>query len=250
MVGPGHMLSAPGAAPAAMSSFPAGGIAVVFGAGGGIGAALLARLRAEPAFRAAIGFGRSTRPPIDLDDEASLAAAAAHAAQAGPLRLVIDATGFLHDARQRPEKSWRDLDPAALARAFALNATGPALIMKHVLPLLPKSGKAVFATLSARVGSIGDNRLGGWYGYRASKAALNQIMRTAAVEQRRGWPEAACLALHPGTVETQLSSPFMRDGLAIQAPGEAAARLLAVIDALGPGDSGGFLDHHGTPIPW
>jgi NAD(P)-dependent dehydrogenase (short-subunit alcohol dehydrogenase family) len=248
------MVSPPGAAPAtttaALASFPAGGIAVVFGAGGGIGAALLAGLRAEPAFRAAIGFGRSSLPPIDLEDEASLAAAAALAAEAGPLRLVIDATGFLHDARQGPEKSWRDLDAAALARAFALNATGPALIMKHVLPRLPQAGKAVFATLSARVGSIGDNRLGGWYGSRASKAALNQIVRTAAVEQRRRWPDALCLALHPGTVETPLSSPFMRDGLVIQSPAEAAARLLAVIDALGPGDSGGFFDHHGAPIPW
>jgi hypothetical protein len=237
-------------APAALASFPAGGVAVVFGAGGGIGGALLTQLRAEPAFRAVLGFSRASLPPIDLEDEASLAAAAALAAQAGPLRLVIDATGFLHDARQRPEKSWRELDAAALARAFALNAIGPALLMKHLLPLLPRAGKAVFATLSARVGSIGDNRLGGWYGYRASKAALNQILRTAAVEQRRLWPEALCLALHPGTVETPLSAPFRRDSLPIQSPAEAAARLLAVIDALGHAESGGFFDHHGVPIPW
>lgn len=239
------------AAPAtALASFPTDGVAVVFGAGGGIGGAVLAQLRADPAFRGAIGFGRSSLPPIDLEDEASLAMAVAQAAEAGPLRLVIDATGFLHDARQRPERSWRDLDAATLARAFALNATGPALIMKHVLPLLPRAGKAVFATLSARVGSIGDNRLGGWYGYRASKAALNQIVRTAAVEQRRRWPDALCLALHPGTVETPLSSPFARDGLPIQSSAEAAARLLAVIDSLGPEDSGGFFDHHGASIPW
>lgn len=244
-------VSPPLAAPAAaLASFPDDGIAVVFGAGGGIGEALLARLSLEPAFRAAIGFGRASLPPIDLENEVSLATAVARAAGAGPLRLVIDATGFLHDARQRPEKSWRDLDAAALARSFALNATGPALIMKHVLPLLPRAGKAVFATRSARVGSIGDNRLGGWYGYRASKAALNQFVRTAAVEQRRRWPDALCIALHPGTVETPLSSPFMRDRLTIQSPAEAAARLLAVIDALGPGDSGGFFDHRGAPIPW
>lgn len=243
-------VAAPAVTNAALASFPAGGIAVVFGAGGGIGGALLARLRGEPAFRAAIGFGRTTLPPIDLEDEASLATAAAQAAEAGPMRLVVDATGFLHDARQRPERSWRDLDAAALARAFALNATGPALIMKHVLPLLPRTGKAVFATLSARVGSIGDNRLGGWYGYRASKAALNQIVRTAAIEQRRRWPDALCLALHPGTVESPLSSPFARGGLVIQTPAEAAARLLGVIDALGPGDSGGFFGHDGAPVPW
>ncbi|MCW8088513.1 SDR family oxidoreductase [Sabulicella glaciei] len=246
-------MNPPVAAPAlatALASFPADGIAVVFGAGGGIGGALLARLRAEPAFQAAIGFGRTTLPPIDLEDEASLARAVAQAAEVGPLRLVIDATGFLHDARQRPERSWRDLDAAALARAFAINATGPALIMKHVLPRLPRTGKAVFATLSARVGSIGDNRLGGWYGYRASKAALNQIVRTAAIEQRRRWAEALRVALHPGTVETPLSSPFARDRLMIQTPSEAAARLLGVIDALGPGESGGFFDHYGAVIPW
>jgi len=248
---PGSLVNPSDAAPApTLASFPAGGIAVVFGAGGGIGGALLARLREEPAFSAAIGFGRSSLPPIDLEDESSLARAAAKAAEAGPLRLVIDATGFLHDARQGPEKSWRELDAADLARAFALNATGPALIMKHVLPLLPQAGKAVFATLSARVGSIGDNRLGGWYGYRASKAALNQIVRTAAIEQRRRWPEALCLALHPGTVETPLSSRFTRDRMTIQSPAEAAARLLAVLDRLGPADSGGFFDHHGASIPW
>jgi hypothetical protein len=236
--------------PRPLRSFPADGVAVVFGAGGGIGAALLAQLRADPGFRAAIGFGRATRPAIDLEDEASLAAAAAQAAEAGPLRLVLDATGFLHDARQGPEKALRDLDPAALARAFALNATGPALLMKHVLPLLPRQGKAVFATLSARVGSIGDNRLGGWYGYRAAKAALNQLVRTAAIEQRRRWPDAVCVALHPGTVATPLSAPFARDGQAVQAPAVAAARLLAVVDGLGPAESGGFFDHRGETIPW
>ena len=162
--------------------------AVVFGAGGGIGRALLARLQADPRFQHVIGFSRSSDPPIDLLDEATLADAARHAAETGRLRLVIDATGFLHDAEQRPEKSWRELDAGRLARAFALNAIGPALLMKHVLPRLPREGRAVFATLSARVGSIGDNRLGGWYGYRASKAALNQLLRTAAIELKRTHP--------------------------------------------------------------
>ena len=125
---------------------------------------------------------------------------------------MIDATGFLHDNRQGPEKSWRQLDAVNLPRSFALNAIGPALIMKHVLPRLPRSGKAVFATLSARVGSIGDNRLGGWYSYRASKAALNQLVRTAAVELARRSPDALCIALHPGTVATALSTPFAATG--------------------------------------
>ena len=142
-----------------LGSFPKAGLAVVFGAGGGIGGALLETIRATEKFEHVVAFSRSTSPSIDLLDEASLERAAAFAADQGELRLVIDATGFLHDDRQGPEKSWRQLNAVNLARSFALNAIGPALIMKHVLPRLPRSGKAVFATLSARVGSIGDNRL-------------------------------------------------------------------------------------------
>ena len=163
---------------------------------------------------------------------------------------MIDATGFLHDERQAPEKSWQQLDAARLARSFALNAIGPALIMKHVLPLLPRSGKAVFATLSARVGSIGDNRLGGWYGYRASKAALNQLVRTAAVELARRSPQAICVALHPGTVATPLSAPFAAAGLDIHTPAAAARNLLAVVDRLTADANGGFFDWQGKPVPW
>ena len=166
----------------------AGGIAVVMGAGGGIGRALVERLRQYDGVDRVIGFSRTSSPAIDLLNEASLAAAAEWAATQGTIRLVIDATGFLHDQGRRPEKSWRELDPSHLAKAFALNAIGPALIMKHLLPLLPREGKSVFATLSARVGSIGDNRLGGWYSYRASKAALNQLVRTAAIELSRRQP--------------------------------------------------------------
>lgn len=144
-----------------LGSFPQPGVAVVFGAGGGIGGALVEAVQPAGKFKHVVSFSRSTSPAIDLLDEDSLARAAAFAADLGELRLVIDTTGFLHDDRQGPEKSWRQLDAANLARALALNAIGPALIMKHVLPRLPRSGKAVFATLSARVGSIGDNRLGG-----------------------------------------------------------------------------------------
>jgi len=224
------------------------GMAVVVGAGGGVGAALVAAL-AESGHRVA-AFGRGTVPPIDLLDEASIAAAAAHVAAHGTPTLVIDATGFLHGAGFMPERSWRDLDPAHMAHAFAVNATGPALLMKHFLPLLPRTGRSVFATLSARVGSIGDNRLGGWYAYRASKAALNQFMRTASVELRRRTPGAICVALHPGTVETALSAPFARAGLDVRPPAQAAADLLAVLAALTPADNGGFLDHKGAAIPW
>jgi NAD(P)-dependent dehydrogenase (short-subunit alcohol dehydrogenase family) len=219
---------------------------VVIGAGGGIGAALAAALEARG--EAVLRLSRRSDPPLDLLDEASIAAAAAHAGEG--LRLVLDATGFLHDARFRPEKSLRELDPAHLAHAFAVNAIGPALLMKHFLPRLAREGRAVFATLSARVGSIADNRLGGWYAYRASKAALNQLLRTAAVEVARRRPEQILVALHPGTVATPLSAPFSKAGLDLQTPEEAAARLLAVIERLTPAQTGGFFDHRGEAVPF
>jgi NAD(P)-dependent dehydrogenase (short-subunit alcohol dehydrogenase family) len=137
-----------------------------------------------------------------------------------------------------------------MARAFAVNASGPALLMKHFLPLLPRQGKAVFATLSARVGSIGDNRLGGWYSYRASKAALNQFVRAASIELHRRSKDAICVALHPGTVDTRLSAPFGKEGLNVRSPDEAAAELLAVIDGLDAEANGGFFDYRGEPVPW
>ena len=233
-----------------LGSFPQAGIAVIFGASGGIGGALVEAIRATECFERVIALSRSTSPSIDLLDEESLEGAAASAADLGELRLVIDATGFLHDERQEPEKTWRQLDADNLARSFALNVTGPALIMKHVLPRLPRSGKAIFATLSARVGSIGDNRLGGWYSYRASKAALNQLVRTAAVELSRRSPDALCIALHPGTVATALSAPFGASGLKVHSPAAAAQYLLAVVDQLTADANGGFFDWRGQQVPW
>ena len=220
--------------------------AIVIGATGGIGAALAEALEAEGANVTRLG--RRTTPALDLLDEASIAAAAA---AIGPgLHLVIDATGFLHDARFSPEKSLRQIDPAHMTHSFAINATGPALLMKHFLPLLARDERAVFATLSARVGSIGDNKIGGWTSYRAAKAALNQIMRNASIELARTHRGAICVSLHPGTVATPLSGPFAKAGLEIQAPAQSAERLLAVIAALTPADTGGFFDHKGEPIPF
>jgi NAD(P)-dependent dehydrogenase (short-subunit alcohol dehydrogenase family) len=234
----------------ALTSFPHHRVAVVLGASGGIGSALMALLEVSDQFDHVVALSRSSSPPIDLLDEASLERAAAFASSLGEIRLVIDATGFLHDEGQGPEKSWRQIDALKLARAFALNAIGPALIMKHFLPLFPRTGRSVFATLSARVASIEDNRLGGWYSYRASKAALNQLVRTAAVELTRSSPEALCVALHPGTVATPLSAPFSKAGLPIQTPSMSAARVLAVIEGLRPDQTGGFFDHHAVTIPW
>ena len=225
-------------------------LAVVVGAGGGLGGALLAGLEAGGAYGQVIGLGRTSTPPLNLLDEPSIAAAAAGVATAGELRLLLDATGFLHDARYQPERSLRGIDPAHMAHAFAINAIGPALLMKHFCPLLPRRGRAVFAPLSARVGSIGDNRLGGWHSYRAAKAALNQLVRTAAVELRRTNPDSICVALHPGTVATPLSAPFSKSGLDVRPPEQAAGDILAVLSALQPADSGGFFDQTGAAIPW
>ena len=232
-----------------LSSFPSGGLAVVVGAGGGIGGALFCALEQSGRFENVIGLSRRSDPALDLLDEATIAAAAQQIeAHPSTLRLIADATGFLHDGDFQPEKSWRALDPAHLARSFAINATGPALLMKHFLPLLPRDGKAVFATLSARVGSISDNRIGGWYAYRASKAALNQLVRCAAIELRRTHPHAVCIALHPGTVDTDLSAPFAKAGLEVRPPDIAAAELLAVLDAVTAERSGTLVDQKGNTL--
>ena len=224
---------------------------MVIGASGGIGAALLAALVEEEAFDGIVGLSRSAtgKDHLDLDDEASIAAAAARLAT-DPPTLVIVATGLLHEDGYSPEKAMRDLDPAWLARQFAVNAIGPALIAKHVLPVMPKTGRCVFAVLSARVGSIGDNRLGGWYGYRAAKAALNQLIRTLAIEERRRNDRSIVVGLHPGTVDTALSRPFQANVRVDQlfTADRAAVQLLDVIDGLKPPDSGKVFDWEGKEV--
>lgn len=232
-----------------MSAFPDAYEAVVVGASGGLGRALLERLQADPRVGRVHGFSRRGPARLDLTDEASIAAAAT--AVEAP-RLVIVATGLLHGAGVAPEKRIAAIDAEGLARSFQVNAIGPALVLKHFGQRLPRDGKAVLAVISARVGSIADNRLGGWYGYRASKAALNQLMRTAAVELALRRRDAICVALHPGTVDTPLSKPFQTGvpARALFAPADAATRLLTVIDRLGPQDSGSFLAWDGQTIPF
>lgn len=182
-------------------------------------------------------------------DEASLAALAAHVGEA---HLILVATGALKDDVMTPEKSWKQLEASALAHAFAVNSIGPALAAKHLLPCLAAGRKTAFAALSARVGSIADNNLGGWHGYRASKAALNQLIRCLAIELARTRPQALCVALHPGTVDTGLSKPFQR-GVAPEklfTPDFAAQAMLGVLDALDPASSGGLFAWDGTRIRW
>jgi len=231
-----------------------GGAAVVIGASGGIGAAFEAALTEEGAFDVVHGFARSRTGAqhLDLLDEPSIAAAAAHVAKGPPPTLVIVATGLLHEDDHGPEKALRDLEPDWLAKIYAVNAIGPALVAKHFLPIMPKAGRAVFAALSARVGSIGDNRMGGWYGYRASKAALNMFVRNLAIEERRHNDRAIVVALHPGTVDTALSRPFQGN---IQAgklfdPERAALQLLDVIEGLKVPDSGKLFAFEGEEIPF
>ena len=230
--------------------------AVVIGASGGIGRALVEELRASNLD--VVALSRRAQPdlevrqlPIDIEDEQSIAAAADALREGLSITRVFVATGLLHADGLAPEKSNSALHPANMLHLYAVNAVGPALVAKHFLPLLPRRGRSVFAALSARVGSIGDNRLGGWHGYRASKAALNQLIRTRAIELGRSRPEAIMVGLHPGTVDTDLSRPFQG-----RVPSEklftaryAASRLTGVVDALRPEDTGGVFAWDGQRIP-
>ena len=236
---------------------PAKPLALVIGAGGGLGAALVQVLSipGEHGIDSVLSLGRATQPAIDYSDEASLQNAAAWVAaqcqmQVAELRLLIVASGFLHGAAGQPERSWAHLDADYLRQVFLVNTIGPALVMKHFLPLLPRQGRCVAGFVSAKVGSIGDNALGGWYGYRAAKAALNQLVKTAAIELKRRNPDALCVALHPGTVDTALSKPFAKTGLKLRSPDVAAKELLSVLAGLEPQQTGSLVDYQGNTLPW
>jgi len=210
----------------------------IIGASGGIGSALSDALAGQPNIAKLYQFSRFGRDhhPIDLTDEASIEKAAATIE--GELDLVIVATGMLQEPPNLPEKSLRDLSLEPMQKCFAVNSFGPALVAKHFLPLLPRDRRSIFACLSARVGSISDNAIGGWYSYRASKAALNMILKTASIEVARRKPEAVVLGLHPGTVDTNLSHDFQGNVQhEIFTPHVAANHLLQVIDQAGPADS-------------
>jgi len=231
-----------------MQSFPSGYRALVIGASGGIGAALVAALREDPRCAQVVELGRATQPALDLAEPASIERAAAELAGQGAFQLIVNAAGVLHNESFMPEKRLADLNPAQLLATFQVNTFGPALLLRYFCGLLDRQ-RGVLAMLSAKVGSIGDNRLGGWYSYRASKAALNMLIKTAAIEVRRSQPNAVLLALHPGTVNSALSQPFR--GAEIGRPAAVAAHdLLRVIDSLGPEASGSFHAYDGQPLPW
>ena len=219
--------------------------ALIIGASGGIGAALCQQLRADGAD--VLGLSRRD-DGLDLTDPQSLRD---HAARLSDQRfdLIFNATGALVVNGHQPEKTMDAVDAQAMAAQFALNATGVALVIRHFAPLLADDRRSILASLSARVGSIGDNGLGGWVSYRAAKAAQNQIIHTAAIEYKRRNRHAILVALHPGTVETPLTAKYAARYPTIT-PDRSAEALLSVIDRLTPEDSGSFHDWKGERVPW
>lgn len=245
-----------------IQSFHDGANVVIAGASGGIGSALARALLADSRVdrvaalcrsAAQLDDARFTEHVVDFSDEASIAAAAAECADDDAIDLVIVATGILHrDPDIRPEKRIADLDASTMSEVLRINTVIPSLLAKHFLPRMRRDGKSTFAAISARVGSIGDNRLGGWVSYRASKAALNMVMKTFAIEHARSHPESLVVTLHPGTTDTALSRPFQRNvpGDKLFTPEFVAERLLTVLDGLSSEDSGGFFAWDGSRIEY
>ncbi|MFL1491091.1 SDR family oxidoreductase [Pseudomonas antarctica] len=233
--------------PFKMNSLGEGYRALVIGASGALGSAFCELLNQDPRCASVRELGRNSVPCLDLEDADSIARAAAELTEEAPYQLILHAAGLLHRDEIKPEKSYSAIDADALQSVFQVNTFGPALILRHFLPLLDAHG--AMAMLSAKVGSIGDNRLGGWYAYRASKAALNMLIKTAAIELARTRPQTRVLSLHPGTVISGLSHPF-RGASAARPANVAAHELLSLIDRLAPADSGNFFAYDGERLPW
>lgn len=230
-----------------MASLGDGYRALVIGASGALGTAFCGQLKQDPRCAGVTTLGRRTVPELDLERPETIASAAAALAAEAPYQLILHAAGLLHRDRIKPEKSLSAIEPEALQAVFQVNTLGPALVLRHFLPLLDPRG--AMAMLSAKVGSIGDNRLGGWYAYRASKAALNMLIKTAAIELARTRPQSRLLSLHPGTVVSGLSQPF-RTASSARPADVAAEQLLTLIDQLTPADSGHFFAYDGERLPW
>ncbi len=240
-----------------LKSFDQDITAAVIGASGGIGRALVQNLIAQPRVKSLYAFSRSycdlesdkiIKAHIDIADEISIKTAASTIEK--NLDLLIIATGILDDGKLLPEKSLRDLDIESMRHCFTVNTFGPALVAKYFIPHLPRERRSVFAALSARVGSISDNHLGGWYSYRASKAALNMMIKNTSIEVGRRYKHAVILGLHPGTVKTELSQPFQKNVKHdIFTPTDAANHLLTVIDKVTPEDTGKCFAWDGQELP-
>ena len=236
----------------ALESFGTEITAAVFGASGGIGAALSDALRDDPAVARlhTVSRGGDTDHHCDYHDEASIKATAEAITSDGPVHLVFIAIGILHADGIEPEKTWKALDADVMAKVFAINTIAPTMIAKHMLPALAKGRKTALAALSARVGSISDNRLGGWLSYRTSKAALNMSIKTLSVELARVNKDAMILGLHPGTVETNLSDPFRGNvpDRQLFSPADSASRMIATVDTVEKNASGSLFAYDGEEI--
>ncbi len=230
-----------------MHSLPSGYTALVIGASGTIGRAFQRAITADPACAGVVALSRSTHPGFDLGDPHQFAAALS--ALPSDLSLVIDATGILSVDPAGPEKSLSAVQPQNLHRLMQINAVGPLMLLRELAPRLAR-GRCLYGKLSARVGSISDNRLGGWYSYRASKAALNMLLQTAAIELQRRLPGLVVAAMQPGTVRSPLSQRFVSAATDTVPPDEAAQGLLAALDAMEPGPGARFVDYRGKVIPW
>ncbi len=216
---------------------------LILGASGGLGSALAAGFEARGA-----EVDRLSRS-VDGFDVTDAGAVERHLSGRGPYTRVVVATGALEIDGAAPEKSVKGLDPQAMLDQFALNAVGPALVLAHAHTLLNRNSPGVLAVLSARVGSIGDNRIGGWISYRSAKAAVNQIVRTASIELARTHKQAAVVALHPGTVATAFTEKYLGRHPSVP-PARAADELITVMDGLGPAQTGKFFDYSGAEVPW
>ncbi len=223
--------------------------ALVIGSSGAIGGAFVQAFAADPRCTHVELVARGLDSDFDLTDQASIRTQAELSSAQGPYSIMIDATGALTIDGLGPEKSLNSLHPEHLMQSFLVNAIGPAMVLRYFSPLLAKGG-SVYAKLSARVGSITDNQKGGWYGYRSSKAALNMLLQTAAIELQRKNPDLRVVALQPGTVHSKLSQPFIGSRHQRLTPAESVAGMLAALQAMPPTSGAYFVDYQGIEIPW
>ena len=223
--------------------------ALVIGSGGAIGGAFVAAFHADGNCTHVEVVSRQSGSCFDLLNDESIRAKASLSREKGPFEIIIDATGALNIHGVGPEKSLNGLNSDHLMQSMRVNAIGPALVMRHFSPLLAK-GSSVYAKLSARVGSIADNKKGGWYGYRASKAALNMMLQTAAIELQRKNPILRVVALQPGTVRSRLSDPFTSSQGQLLEPDESVLGMLTTLKSLPAKTGAHFVDYKGSEIPW
>ena len=232
-----------------MSSFENNKIALVFGIGGGIGKSLFENLKQAKEFSNVIGFCRKTKPGFDISNETYMKNLSNSISNEGRIHLLINATGYLSDQNSMPEKKIEDINFTYLKKSLSTNTIGNAFVIKYFAPLMEHKTKAYFISLSARVSSMSDNGLGGWYSYRASKAALNQLIKTASIEFKRKNSSLIFLSLHPGTVETKLSKSFLRNQKRFS-PDEAAKNILNIYKRFDIKNSGSLVDYKGETIPF